>query len=104
MTRNPSGGSLGNSCPVLKFRFCPSTLLCRSWGRVGTTIGGTKLDEFEERHEAVRSFEFYFEDKTGNRWSQRENFQKVPGKFYPLDIDYGQEEEKFQKLELATSK
>lgn len=74
----------------------------RSWGRVGTTIGGTKLEvkfgqeylmlqvktydslwnqEFESKHDAQRDFEFQYEDKTGNKWKNRDNFQKVVGVF-----------------------
>ena len=32
----------------------PKWWVFRSWGRVGTTIGGTKLDSFDERLEATR--------------------------------------------------
>jgi predicted DNA-binding WGR domain protein len=51
--------------------------LFRSWGRVGTTIGGTKLEDFEDKHEALRSFEFLYEEKTGNKWKNRKDFKKV---------------------------
>ena len=78
----------------------------RSWGRVGTTIGGTKLEvkisleltscesvytqlliyfgnqEFESKHDAQRDFEFQYEDKTGNKWKNRDNFQKVVFSLY----------------------
>ena len=78
----------------------------RSWGRVGTTIGGTKLEvkisleltscesvytqlliyfgnqEFESKHNAQRDFEFQYEDKTGNKWKNRDNFQKVVFSLY----------------------
>ena len=33
-----------------------------------------------------------YQDKTGNEWGSPD-FVKRPGKFYPLEIDYGQEEE-----------
>uniref|UniRef100_A0A671MVZ6 Poly [ADP-ribose] polymerase n=1 Tax=Sinocyclocheilus anshuiensis TaxID=1608454 RepID=A0A671MVZ6_9TELE len=56
----------------------------RSWGRVGTTIGGNKLDNV-------------YEEKTGNAWASS-NFTKYPNKFYPLEIDYGQDEEAVKKL------
>jgi len=55
----------------------PKWWVFRSWGRVGTTIGGTKLEEFESKHDAQRDFEFQYEDKTGNKWKNRDNFQKV---------------------------
>lgn len=77
----------------------------RSWGRVGTTIGNTKLENFDEKIEALRLFEGLYEEKTGNRWSQRKNFKKVAGKFYPLEMDYGQDgAENIKKLELSQSK
>ena len=52
----------------------------RSWGRVGTTIGGTKLEDFDDLTEAKESFKFQFADKTGNRWSKRKEFAKKAGK------------------------
>ena len=78
----------------------------RSWGRVGTTLGGSKLEvkssleltscesvythlliyfgnqEFESKHNAQRDFEFQYEDKTGNKWKNRDNFQKVVFSLY----------------------
>ena len=44
------------------------------------------------KESAKREFEMVYGDKTGNSWWQRDNFVKHAGKFYPLDIDYGQEE------------
>ena len=81
----------------------PKWYVFRSWGRIGTTIGGDKVDTYEEKHDAISEFERHYEDKTGNRWSQRNNFQKAPGKFYPLDLDYGQENEELKKLEISKS-
>ena len=76
----------------------------RSWGRVGTTIGGTKLQNYEDKHEALREFEFLYEEKTGNRWKNRKDFKKVAGKFYPLDIDLGENNEEIKKLSVKDSK
>jgi len=76
----------------------------RSWGRVGTTIGGTKLQDFEDKHEAVRDFEFLYEEKTGNRWKNRKDFKKVAGRFFPLDIDMGENNEEIKKLSTKDSK
>lgn len=89
---------------VLEHDKKPRWYVFRSWGRVGTTIGNTKLEDFDERLEAVRQFESLYEDKTGNRWSKRKDFTKVPGKFYPLEMDYGQDNDQIKKLELAHSK
>lgn len=64
----------------------------RKWGRVGNDkIGGTKLEEMS-KSDAIREFKRLFLEKTGNpweAWEQNHNFQKQPGRFYPLDIDYG---------------
>lgn len=61
----------------------------RSWGRVGTTIGGNKLDKFHEKNSAMGNFLGVYKEKTGNDWGSS-NFTKYPNKFYPLEIDYGQ--------------
>jgi len=76
----------------------------RSWGRVGTTIGGHKLETFASKASAVHEFRFLYRDKTGNDWDDRANFTKVPNKFYPLDIDYGADDEMAMKLDVAVSK
>uniref|UniRef100_A0A3P8X066 Poly [ADP-ribose] polymerase n=1 Tax=Cynoglossus semilaevis TaxID=244447 RepID=A0A3P8X066_CYNSE len=69
----------------------------RSWGRVGTTIGGNKLDKFQDKNSAVDNFLTVYKEKTGNTWCAS-NFTKYPNKFYPLEIDYGQDEEAVKKL------
>lgn len=66
----------------------------RAWGRVGTTIGGNKLEKFPSKESAVDSFKALFEEKTGNSWQNRNAFIKFPNRFYPLDIDYGVEDAK----------
>ncbi|KAF9608125.1 hypothetical protein IFM89_006052 [Coptis chinensis] len=64
----------------------------RKWGRVGSeTIGGTKLEEMA-KSDAIQEFRRLFLEKSGNpweAWEQNKNFVKHPGKFFPLDIDYG---------------
>lgn len=65
----------------------------RSWGRIGTTIGDTKLESFHDLHSAKKLFFFLYEDKTGNLWENRHNFVKVPGRMYPIDVEYGANEE-----------
>lgn len=61
----------------------------RSWGRVGTTIGGNKLEKFYDKNSAMDHFRSVYEEKTGNCWTSS-SFTKYPNKFYPLEIDYGQ--------------
>ncbi|XP_068088920.1 poly [ADP-ribose] polymerase 1 isoform X2 [Hyperolius riggenbachi] len=69
----------------------------RSWGRVGTTIGSNKLEVMYSKEEAIDHFLHLYEEKTGNSWHST-NFTKFPNKFYPLEIDYGQEEEAVKNL------
>ncbi|KAM9435896.1 poly [ADP-ribose] polymerase 1 [Clarias gariepinus] len=69
----------------------------RSWGRVGTTIGGNKLEKFYDKNSAMDNFRSVYEEKTGNCWTSS-SFTKYPNKFYPLEIDYGQDEEAVKKL------
>lgn len=65
----------------------------RAWGRIGTTIGGNKVDKFNSLAEAQDLFFELYNDKTGNIWQFRQNFNKKPGKMYPIDVDYGQDED-----------
>ncbi|OEL20577.1 Poly [ADP-ribose] polymerase 1 [Dichanthelium oligosanthes] len=64
----------------------------RKWGRVGNEqIGGKKVEEMSKT-DAIHEFKRLFLEKTGNpweAWEQKTNFKKQPGRFYPLDIDYG---------------
>ncbi|XP_029084533.1 poly [ADP-ribose] polymerase 1 isoform X1 [Monodon monoceros] len=69
----------------------------RSWGRVGTVIGSNKLEQMPSKEEAIEHFTKLYEEKTGNAWHSK-NFTKHPKKFYPLEIDYGQDEEAVKKL------
>lgn len=51
-------------------------------------IGGSKLEELS-KSDAIDQFKRLFLEKTGNpweAWESKENFQKQPGRFYPLDI------------------
>lgn len=73
----------------------------RAWGRVGTTIGGNKVESFGSKATAVAAFSALYADKTGNEWENRKNFVKVPNKFYPLDIDYGSDDTAVRKLDAS---
>ncbi|XP_020837799.1 poly [ADP-ribose] polymerase 1 isoform X1 [Phascolarctos cinereus] len=72
----------------------------RSWGRVGTVIGSNKLEQMSSREDAIDHFLKLYEEKTGNSWHSS-NFIKYPKKFYPLEIDYGQDEEAVKKLTVS---
>jgi poly [ADP-ribose] polymerase len=63
--------------------------LFRSWGRVGTTIGGKKLEQFARKEDAIGQFHTFYKDKTGNEWHLRKSSSKIANKFYPLEMDYG---------------
>ena len=82
----------------------PKWYVFRSWGRVGTTVGGNKTETFDEVLDAKREFERLYEEKTGNRWSKRNEFKKLPGRFFPMDLDFGQDSEEIKKLSVDQSK
>ena len=75
-------------------------LLLLFTGRTGTIYGANKIDEYTSRTDAIHAFHALFLDKTGNQWLERNNFQKLPSKHYPLEIDYGQhaDDDRMQKL------
>lgn len=66
------------------------TWLFRSWGRIGTKIGGSKLDTMSDLHQAKAEFRALYLEKTGNDFRKRDEFVKMPDCMYPIDIDYGQ--------------
>ncbi|XP_054169146.1 poly [ADP-ribose] polymerase 1-like [Oppia nitens] len=76
----------------------------RSWGRVGTTIGGNTLEKFSKVSDALDFFEDNYKEKTGNDWNKRHKFKKNPDLYYPVDIDYGGDQtEQFVKLEVGNN-
>ncbi|KAH8385055.1 hypothetical protein KR093_010826 [Drosophila rubida] len=60
----------------------------RSWGRIGTTIGSSKVENFNTIIDAVYKFHEVYLDKTGNEFENRKSFIKHPGRMYPIDIEY----------------
>jgi poly [ADP-ribose] polymerase 1 len=75
----------------------------RSWGRVGTTIGGTKLDKFSSKNEAIKLFKNLFNEKTQNNWEDRNSFIKHPNSYFPVDIDYGGDDQQIMQLQPGKS-
>ena len=92
------------------------------------TPGSNKTEEFRKRSHAIADFEGLYADKTGNDWEDRAKFEKVflfiyffliiiifiyscslfffqikkrPGKFYPVDIDYGTEEQEIKIMDVS---
>ncbi|PZC85287.1 hypothetical protein B5X24_HaOG201783 [Helicoverpa armigera] len=72
--------------------------LFRAWGRIGTTIGGSKVEDCKSVDEAIRKFEDLYMEKTDNDWSMRDYFMKVPGRYFPLDMDYSTDDVNTQNL------
>ncbi|XP_053681345.1 poly [ADP-ribose] polymerase [Anopheles nili] len=65
--------------------------LFRAWGRIGTTIGGNKVESFSNADDAMSAFEDIFLEKTGNDWDRHDSkYQKLPGMSYPIEIDYSE--------------
>lgn len=54
-------------------------------------ILGTKVEEVFSLQEGIQQFKNLYEEKTGNVWEDRAHFQKLPGRFYPVDVDYGED-------------
>uniref|UniRef100_A0A158P5W0 Poly [ADP-ribose] polymerase n=1 Tax=Angiostrongylus cantonensis TaxID=6313 RepID=A0A158P5W0_ANGCA len=75
---------------LLKHDNKPIFYLFRSWGRVGTTIGGTKTETYRDMCKAVEAFEWYdlFHDKTDNYWKDKANFTKFPGYMDMVETDF----------------
>ncbi|KAI1724104.1 poly(ADP-ribose) polymerase, regulatory domain-containing protein [Ditylenchus destructor] len=61
----------------------------RAWGRVGTEVGGTKLEDFgPDLDDAKATFEKQFLDKTRNEWKNRHNFKKHPFALDIIELDF----------------
>ncbi|XP_063621514.1 poly [ADP-ribose] polymerase [Cydia splendana] len=76
----------------------------RAWGRIGTTIGSNKLEDCRSADEAIMKFEELFEEKTENYWDpNRKHIRKVPGAYYPVEVDYEEEESKAAPLHTDTA-
>ena len=50
------------------------------------------MQHFSSKENAMGQFGNLFAEKTGNKWGTKK-FEKRPGKFYPLEIDYGGEDD-----------
>lgn len=64
--------------------------LFTSWGRIGTDIGSSKVEDFSSPIDACRKFEKLFEEKTSNSWKTRGKFIRQPNKFYPVEVTYNE--------------
>ncbi|XP_063839454.1 poly [ADP-ribose] polymerase [Ostrinia nubilalis] len=77
---------------ILKHNSNQKFWVFRSWGRIGTTIGGNKVEDCSSVHDAIHKFEELYLEKTQNPWEARHHFVKFPECYYPIDVDYGDEE------------
>lgn len=55
--------------------------------------GTNKKEEFSSKAAAQTEFRRTYLDKTGNDWADRANCEKKVGKFYPIEVEYADEEE-----------
>ncbi|CAH1168782.1 unnamed protein product [Phyllotreta striolata] len=89
LTDIQSGKNSYYKMQLLESDSCNQYWLFRSWGRIGTTIGGNKTELKGSCQQAKADFRALYEEKTGNQWENRHDFQKIPGRMYPIDVDYG---------------
>uniref|UniRef100_A0A183FRW2 Poly [ADP-ribose] polymerase n=1 Tax=Heligmosomoides polygyrus TaxID=6339 RepID=A0A183FRW2_HELPZ len=73
---------------LLKHDTKPTFYLFRSWGRVGTAIGGTRTEVFRLEEDAIDAFEQLFLEKSGNRWKNKSSFKKLPGYMDLVETDF----------------
>uniref|UniRef100_A0A8C6DHR4 Poly [ADP-ribose] polymerase n=1 Tax=Moschus moschiferus TaxID=68415 RepID=A0A8C6DHR4_MOSMO len=76
------------------------------WGRVGKTGQHSLVACSRDLNKAKEIFQKKFLDKTKNNWEDREKFEKVPGKYDMLQMDYAsntQNEEETKKEESLKS-
>lgn len=74
------------------------------WGRVGKTGQHSLVACSGDLNKAKEIFQKKFLDKTKNNWEDRENFEKVPGKYDMLQMDYAastQDENKTKQEETS---
>jgi predicted DNA-binding WGR domain protein len=67
--------------------------LFSTWGRIGIEANGLAR-VFHPGSLAVSkaAFEKKYKEKTGNDWENRKNFVKRPGKYFPIDTVYADDE------------
>lgn len=78
---------------VISYRFH----VFRSWGRIGTVIGGHLLDEDLSLNEALDIFNKHYQEKTGGNVFGKK-FVMKPGHYMLLDISYDAPVKNFSTL------
>ena len=71
--------------------------LFRSWGRIGTKVGDSKIETFPSADTACTEFERLFEEKTGNMFNAGIPFKKIAGRYHPVEVDY-EDDQKVKKI------
>uniref|UniRef100_A0A3P8X0S0 Poly [ADP-ribose] polymerase n=1 Tax=Cynoglossus semilaevis TaxID=244447 RepID=A0A3P8X0S0_CYNSE len=73
------------------------------WGRVGQPGQNSLVACGSDLLKAKNVFKKKFSDKTKNEWEYRETFEKVPGKYDIVYMDYNTDEKKEEKLGSTSS-
>eukprot|EP00026_Physarum_polycephalum_P002055 Phypoly_transcript_02059.p1 GENE.Phypoly_transcript_02059~~Phypoly_transcript_02059.p1 ORF type:complete len:946 (+),score=184.86 Phypoly_transcript_02059:73-2910(+) len=70
-----------------------------NYGRIGTDVGNHYEYGHKTEKAAIAWFVEKYEEKTGNKWANRESFVKKGGKYYVVDLDdgWGDEDEEVQQ-------
>lgn len=86
-----------NTKRYLFYIFSRKYWVFRSWGRIGTTIGGNKLESFHgASSDAIEEFRRLYRDQTGYEFGSS-NQTKLPGRYYAIETDFGSGEVKDAK-------
>ncbi|RWR99229.1 Poly [ADP-ribose] polymerase 1-like protein, partial [Dinothrombium tinctorium] len=75
----------------------------RAWGRIGTDIGGDKLEKFKLKSNAIDNFCEVFLEHTGNEWKKKKEFKKLPGRYHIVETHYGNSLDDDKKLVVGNS-
>ncbi|KAJ3108880.1 Poly [ADP-ribose] polymerase 2 [Phlyctochytrium planicorne] len=69
------------------------------WGRVGEKGQSKRFDQ-SSVGSAIAEFKQKFKDKTKNHWDDRENFEKIPGKYYLLERSWDDDDGEDQAMDV----
>ncbi|CAD5224652.1 unnamed protein product [Bursaphelenchus okinawaensis] len=90
---------------ILQHDRLPEYYVFRSWGRVGTTIGGNKTESFGDDLEAAKKvFEDVFLEKSKNEWADRHNFKKRLSGMDMVEVDFDDRDAPTATLDVQKSK
>ncbi|KAF8985684.1 hypothetical protein CPC16_008566 [Podila verticillata] len=78
------------------------TAVFSHWGRVGAS-GQSQTVHCGDINSGMREFENKFKSKSGNRWEDRDNFEKSPGKYFLLPPDDGDSDDEDEETKAESS-